>query len=297
MSERITRMQVPTEEMTITPGSACQGCGAALVSRLVFKALGPNVIRHSIPCCPDSVTKTPGVNSVFEAGGSALTGTARALKALGREDVIPVGFFGDGGVYDISFQSLSAAAERNENILVVCKDNEAYMNTGNQRSGASPKYSETSTTPVGPESRGKATPKKNIPAIFAAHGVPYIAIASIAFPEDLIAKINYAKKVKGFRLIIVQSPCPVGWRFDPSKTIETARTGVQTGVWPLYEIIDGSKFRLTYKPRELKPVSEYLKGQGRFRHMTDAEVAEIQERTTRNWEKFLKADEMGQVIL
>ncbi len=219
------------------------------------------------------------------------------MKAIGREDVIPVGFFGDGGTYDIGLQGLSAAAERNENILVVCKDNEAYMNTGNQRSSSTPLYARTTTTPIGPRSRGKPTPKKNIPLIFAAHYVPYVATASIAYPTDLIAKVLYAKKIKGFRMIIVHSPCPTGWRFDPSKTIEIGRLAVQTGMWALYEILDGEKFRLTYKPKELKPVTEYLKPQGRFRHLTEEEIAEIQEMATRNWQKLLKADERGEVII
>lgn len=297
MSERITRAQIPLEEITITPGSACQGCGAALAARLAFKAIGPNAIRHGIPCCPDSVTMHPRIGTVFEGGGAMLTGTARALKALGRTDVKTVGFFGDGGTYDIGFQGLSAAAERNENILVLTKDNEAYMNTGNQRSGATPKYSMTSTTPVGPNSRGKPRPKKNVPFIFAAHYVPYVATASIGYPEDLIAKVTYAKDLEGFRMIIIQSPCPVGWRYDPAKTMEIARSGVQSGLWPLYEIENGQKFKLTYKPKELKPVSEYLRPQRRFRHMTEEETAEIQEEAATQWETLLKADELGRLII
>jgi pyruvate/2-oxoacid:ferredoxin oxidoreductase beta subunit len=283
--------------MTITPGSACQGCGAALAARLAFKALGPNVIRHTVPCCPDSVTMNPRAGSVFEGGGAMLTGTARGLKAIGRTDVKAVGFFGDGGTYDIGFQGLSGAAERNENIFIITKDNEAYMNTGNQRSSATPKYAITSTTPVGVKSRGKETQKKNIPFIFAAHYVPYVATASVGFPEDLIAKVNYAKDIEGFRMLIIQSPCPVGWRFDPAKTIEIARAGVQTGIWPLLEIENGKDFKLNYKPKELKPVTEYLKPQARFRHMTDTEINDIQEFTTNRWESLLKSDENKQIII
>ena len=297
MSERITRAQIPMSELTITPGSACQGCGAALAARLAFKALGPNVIRHGIPCCPDSVTQTPRVSTVFEGGGAQLTGTARGLKAIGREDVLAVGFYGDGGTYDIGMQGLSAAAERNENIIVITKDNEAYMNTGNQRSSATPKYARTSTNPVGPRSRGKERPKKNIPFIFAAHYVPYVGTASVGFPEDLIAKVNYMKTITGFRMLIIQSPCPVGWRYDPAKTIEIARASVQSGIWPLYEIMDGKTFKLNYKPKELKPVTEYLSPQARFRHMTEEEIADIQETATASWENLLKADEMGRLIV
>jgi pyruvate/2-oxoacid:ferredoxin oxidoreductase beta subunit len=290
MSEKITRNDIPELEMGLSPGSACQGCGAALAARLAFKALGPNAIRLSIPCCPDTTTNHPMAMGVFEGGGAHLSGIARGLKAQGREDVIAVGFFGDGGTYDIGFQGLSAAAERNENILVLTKDNEAYMNTGNQRSGSTPKYSMTSTNAVGPKSRGKSMHKKKIPQIFAAHGVPYVATASVAFPEDLIAKVNYAKEIKGFRMIIIQSPCPVGWRHNPDMTIEIGKLGVQSGIWPLYEIIDGENFKLTYKPKELKPVTEYLKLQGRFRHMNNDEIEDIQNYTSSRWEHFLKAD-------
>ena len=297
MSERITIQKIPLEEMTITPGSACQGCGPALASRLTFKALGPNCIRHGVPSCPDSSTLTPRGGAVFEGGGAALTGTSRALKVLGKEDVIAVGFFGDGGTYDIGFQGLSAAAERNENILVVCKDNEAYMNTGNQRSGATPLYARTTTTPIGPKGRGKPRPKKNIPMIFAAHGVPYVATASVAFPADLIAKVLYAKKTKGFRMIIINSPCPTGWRYDPGDTIKVARLAVQTGMWALYEVVDGQKFKLNYRPKELRPVGECLSAQGRFRHVTEAETAEIQKMATDNWARLLKLDDAGEILL
>ncbi len=298
MSQRITRAQVSLDELTITPGSACQGCGAALAARLAFKALGPNTIRHGVPCCPDSATMTPrGGGGVFEGGGAALTGTWRALKAKGITDVQVVGFFGDGGTYDIGLQGISAAAERNENIWVITKDNEAYMNTGNQRSSSTPLYAMTSTTPVGSVIKGKQTGKKNIPMIFAAHHVPFVATASIGYPEDLIAKIEYGKTLTGFKMLIIQSPCPVGWRYDPAKTIEVARSAVQTGIWPLYEITDGEKFKLTYKPRELKPVTEYYKPQARFRHVTDEQLAGIQEDTTKNWEKLLKSDELGQLLI
>lgn len=297
MSGRLTIAQIPLEELTISPGSACQGCGPALAARLAFKALGPNTIRHGVPSCPDSETMTPMVGAVFEGGGAALTGTWRALKALGKEDVNVVGFFGDGGTYDIGLQGISAAAERNENIIVICKDNEAYMNTGNQRSSSTPLYAMTTTTPIGPKSRGEPTPKKNIPMIFAAHGVPYVATASVAFPADLIAKVQYAKSAKGFKMIIIHSPCPTGWRFDPGQTIQIARLAVQTGMWALYEVVDGRKFKLNYKPKELKPVSEYLSVQGRFRHLTEAETEEIQEMTTDNWEKLLKLDERGEVLV
>jgi len=158
-------------------------------------------------------------------------------------------------------------------------------------------YARTSTTPVGTLVKGKQERKKNIPKIFAAHGIPYIATASIGYPEDLIAKVNYGKTVEGFKMLIIQAPCPVGWRFDGSRTIEIARLGVQSGVWPLYEIVDGESFKLNYKPRELKPVSEYIKPQARFRHITDDEIENVQAETTKNWDTLLKSDELGRVLL
>lgn len=295
MSERMSIRDVPYDELTITPGSACQGCGAALAARLVFKILGPNTIRHRLPCCPDAQTRNPLATSVFEGGGAMLTGTWRALKILGKEDVNVVGFFGDGGVYDISLQSLSAAADRNENIFVICKDNEAYMNTGNQRSSSTPQFARTSTTSVGVKSRGEPSRKKNVPMIFAAHHVPYVGTASASYPMDLMAKVSYAKKLKGFKLLIINCPCPTGWRYDPSKTIELGRLIVQTGVWPLYEILDGRSFRLTYKPRELRPISEAMKMQGRFRHVTEEETAIEQAIVTEEWNRLLEVDARGHI--
>jgi len=297
MSQKVTRNDIPMSEMGITPGSACQGCGAALASRLAFKVIGPNAIRLNIPCCPDTTTNHPMSIGVFEGAGAHLSGIARGLAAQGKSDVIATGLFGDGGTYDIGFQGLSAAAERNENILVLTKDNEAYMNTGAQRSGATPKYALTSTNFPGPKSRGKPTHKKKIPQIFAAHGVPYVATASIAFPEDLIAKVEYAKSITGFRIVIMQAPCPVGWRYDPAKTIELGRTGVQSGIWPLYEVLNGEDFKLNYAPKELKPVAEYLKVQGRFRHMSEDEVGDIQSYTTARWEQLERADELKKLIM
>jgi pyruvate/2-oxoacid:ferredoxin oxidoreductase beta subunit len=258
------------------------------------------MVRQEVACCGPAFgnLEQPSIyGEVFEGAGAMSTGLAHAFKRMNREDAIVTTIVGDGGTTDIGFQGLSGAAERNENVLWVCYDNEAYMNTGGQRSGGTPKYAETTTNPVGPNSRGKNEPKKNIPMIFAAHYVPYIATASVAFPEDLMQKVKYAKDIEGFRLILIQSPCPVGWRFDPAKTIELARAGVQAGVWPLYEIEHGTTFKLNYKPKELKPVSEYLKPQSRFRHMTEVEVNEVQANVTANWQRLLKADEMKTVVL
>jgi pyruvate ferredoxin oxidoreductase beta subunit len=164
------------------------------------------------------------------------------------------------------------------------------MNTGGQRSSATPEFASTSTTPVAKMSRGKTSEKKNVPMILALHHVPYVATASVAYPKDLTAKIVYGKELHGFRYIHINSPCPTGWGTDPKDTIKIARLAVESGLWPLYEILDGRHFKLTYKPRELKPVSETLKIQGRFRHLKDEEIASIQKTTTESWSRLLAID-------
>jgi pyruvate/2-oxoacid:ferredoxin oxidoreductase beta subunit len=164
------------------------------------------------------------------------------------------------------------------------------MNTGGQRSSATPEHAQTTTTPIAKMSRGKTSEKKNVPMILALHHVPYVATASVAYPEDLTAKIIYAKELRGFRYMHIFSPCPTGWGTDSKDTIKIARLSVESGLWPLYEILDGHHMTLTYKPRELKPVSEVLKMQGRFRHLNDEEISSIQEATTKNWSRLLSMD-------
>jgi pyruvate/2-oxoacid:ferredoxin oxidoreductase beta subunit len=226
----------------------------------------------------------------FEGAAAFMTGLSRGYKIIGREDIVVAGLIGDGGTVDIGFQGLSGAAERNENVIWFTYDNEAYMNTGGQRSSATPEYAQTTTTPIAKMSRGKTSEKKNVPMIIALHHVPYVSTASVAYPEDLTAKIVYAKELKGFRYMHIFSPCPTGWGTDPKDTIKIARLSVESGLWPLYEILDGRHMKLTYKPRELKPVSEVLKMQGRFRHLNDEEISSIQEATTENWSRLLSID-------
>jgi pyruvate/2-oxoacid:ferredoxin oxidoreductase beta subunit len=226
----------------------------------------------------------------FEGAAAFLTGLSRGYKLIGREDVVIAGLIGDGGTVDIGFQGLSAAAERNENIFWFTYDNEAYMNTGGQRSGATPAHAQTSTTPIAKLSQGKVEEKKNVPFILALHNIPYVATASVAYPEDLTAKILYGKGIHGFRYLHINAPCPTGWNYDPKDTIKIARLSVDSGLWPLYEILDGRRLRLTYKPKELKPVAEALKLQGRFRHLTDETINIIQTKTKENWERLLSMD-------
>jgi len=293
MSKKMNLMDLPEEEAVWPGNPACQGCAGSLIGRLVYKALGRNSIRVEVASCAPGFMniRVPSFfGPAFEGAAAFLTGLSRGYKLMGREDIVVAGLIGDGGTVDIGFQGLSAAAERNENIFWFTYDNEAYMNTGGQRSGATPAHAQTSTTPVAKLSQGKVEEKKNVPFILALHNVPYVATASVAYPEDLTAKILYGKGIRGFRYIHIHSPCPTGWNYDPKDTIKIARLSVDSGLWPLYEITEGRRLRLTYKPRELKPVAEALKMQGRFRHLAGEAVDAIQTKTRENWEKLLSMD-------
>ncbi len=293
MSKRMSIMDIPEEEAVWPGNPACQGCAGSLAGRLVYKALGRNSVRVEVASCAPGFMniRVPSFyGPAFEGAAAFLTGLARGYKLMGREDVVIAGLIGDGGTVDIGFQGLSAAAERNENIFWFTYDNEAYMNTGGQRSGATPAHAQTSTTPIAKLSRGKVEEKKNVPFILALHGVPYVATASVAYPEDLTAKIIYGKGIRGFRYIHIHAPCPTGWNYDSKHTIKVARLSVDSGLWPLYEITEGRRFRLTHKPRELRPVSEALKLQGRFRHLTEETISAIQKKTTESWERLLSQD-------
>lgn len=293
MSKPFPLTRLGDEEFIDPANQACQGCAGSIVARIVSKALGPNIVRQEVACCGPAFgnIRAPSIYAeVFEGAGAMMTGLSRGFKRRGREDITVVGIIGDGGTVDIGFQGLSAAAERNENFIWVVYDNEAYMNTGGQRSSATTKYAYTTTTPVGELSRGKPERKKNVPLLVAAHNVPYVATASVSFPEDLIGKLRYAQGLKGFRFVHISAPCPTGWGFNPMDTIKVGREMVLSGLWPLYEVVDGRTLRLTYKPRELKPVREVLKMQGRFRHVTDPEVEEIQGDVTEFWERLTSKD-------
>jgi pyruvate/2-oxoacid:ferredoxin oxidoreductase beta subunit len=293
MSKPFPLTRLGDEEFIDPANQACQGCAGSIVARIVSKALGPNIVRQEVACCGPAFgnIRAPSIYAeIFEGAGAMMTGLSRGFKRRGREDITVVGIIGDGGTVDIGFQGLSAAAERNENFIWVVYDNEAYMNTGGQRSSATTKYAYTTTTPVGELSRGKPERKKNVPLLVAAHNVPYVATASVSFPEDLIGKLRYAQGLKGFRFVHISAPCPTGWGFNPMDTIKVGREMVLSGLWPLYEVVDGRTLRLTYKPRELKPVREVLKMQGRFRHVTDPEVEEIEVDVTEFWERLTSKD-------
>ncbi|MEA3229874.1 MAG: pyruvate synthase subunit PorB [archaeon] len=278
----------------LAPGhKTCAGCGPAIAVRQMLKVIGKNVVFCNATGCIEVTTsqypltswKIPWIHVTFENAASVASGIREALDAQGKEDVHVVAIGGDGGMVDIGFRAFSGALERGHNILVICYDNEAYMNTGVQRSGATPWHASTSTTPAGKISKGKEQWKKDVPAIAQAHHIPYVATASIGYPKDLERKIKKALSIKGPKYIHIHTPCPVGWNFDTSKTIEIAKDAVESKMWALFEIEDGKK-TLTHKPKGI-PVSKYVKAQKRFKHLSDKDIEEYQRQIDSSFkEKF-----------
>ena len=283
------------EESDYCGHMACPGCGEKILLRHVLASLGPETVIISPAGCaavtdgifPHSVSPVPFLHVPFGATASAAAGVRAGLDMLGRHDVTILAWAGDGATFDIGMGPLSAVAERNENILYVCYDNEAYMNTGVQRSSATPFGRWTTTTPEG---RLKEEPKKNIDFILASHKIPYIATGSPAFLDDLRSKTAKARKMTGLRFLHIFSPCPPGWKSDPKDSIAISRLAVESNVFPLYEIEDGSRYRLTHKPRRI-PVSEYLKLQGRFRYLSPKEIEMIQAEADRFYDLLLTLQE------
>jgi pyruvate ferredoxin oxidoreductase beta subunit len=253
---------------------------------MILEILGPNTILYGGgPCagCATRNIKLPKFGLHFSFVADAASGIVAALAAKGRDDVLVVSGAGDGGTGDISFGKVSAAAERNENMIQICIDNEAYMNTGIQKSGLTPFGAWTTTTPLGKEAN-----KKEIPMIIAQHKVPYVATNSVAYPRDLRATLEKAKGIKGFRYIHNVMPCPTGWRFNPAKSIEVTKLMVDTWVWPLFEVENGV-LKLNLKPKQ-RPVVDYLKSQNRFRHLTDDQIQWIQGNVDEKREMLLEND-------
>jgi len=295
----MAKTTIPEQEYTYPGNTGCPGCGANLVMRYLLKGLGERTMLAIPACCwavmpgywPSNCLKVPLLYNAFEATGAAISGVRAALDIKGVKDVTVVGFAGDGGTVDIGIQALSGAAERRTDAIYVMYDNEAYMNTGIQRSGSTPWGAWTTTTPVGAHNDFKHEPKKDIMAIMQAHRIPYAATVSVAYPEDFIRKAEKAKGMKGLRFIHAMSPCPPGWRINPAASIEVARLAVDTHMFPLYEIEDG-KVRITRKGKGL-PVSEYLKLQGRFSHLVESDVASIQNAVDENWKRLLEKESSG----
>lgn len=289
-----------------SPGHrACQGCAEALGVRLVGKALGRDTIVASATGCME-VTSTPlpftnwnvpWIHVAFENAAAVASGAEAGMKALMRKGRVPkkritfLAMAGDGGTSDIGVQALSGALERGHDFIYVCYDNEAYMNTGIQRSSATPYGASTTTSPAGKVVPGQVTWKKNMPEIAAAHDIPYVATACPSYPLDLIEKVKKGARIKGPAYIHILSACPTGWRLPPELSIKVGRLAVETGVFPLYEVEDG-RYKLSIDTGRLRPVKDYLKIQGRFRHLDEDMIEKIQKRVIEEYERLKKKVKM-----
>jgi len=260
----------------------CSGCGPAIAIRNILEATGKDVIIANATGClevtttpyPETSWKVPWIHCLFENAAAVASGIESALRSQGNTKTKVIALGGDGGMLDIGLQCMSGALERKHNITVICYDNEAYMNTGIQRSSGTPYGARTTTSPPGKVSIGNETFKKDVAAIAAAHHIPYVATASIAYLPDLRNKVKKALELQPSYLQ-VHAPCPVGWGFASSKTIDIGRLAVETGAWELFEI-EHNHVKNIFQPKEIKPVSEYLKTQKRFRHLKDEEIEKIQ---------------------
>jgi pyruvate/2-oxoacid:ferredoxin oxidoreductase beta subunit len=295
----VAKLTIPKEEYFMSGHIACLGCGSTLAMRYLLKGLGPRTIVSVPACCwaimhgvfPNTCLKVPIIDTAFEVTGASIAGVRAALDAKGIKDVNVVGFAGDGGTADIGIQALSGTVERNQDIFYVMYDNEAYMNTGIQRSSATPMGAWTTTTPVGKMKDWKAQPKKDMVEIMVAHRIPYTCTCSVAYPEDMLKKVKKAKGIKGSKFIHVHCPCPPGWRYQPEKTIEIARLAVETKAFPLYEVENGV-YKITKKPKGT-PIVDYLRLQNRFRHLPEDIVAQIQRDIDWEWERLLLKEKMS----
>ena len=282
-----------TDRDYFKPGHlGCPGCGAAIAIKFALKALGEKIIMVIPASCasiivgpyPQSAVNIPILHTAFATAGAAASGVRAALDMKGDTETTVLSWAGDGGTFDIGFQSLSGAVERNEDCIFVCYDNEAYMNTGVQRSSSTPFGVRTTTTPG---RDWKKTRKKNIMETMAAHRIPYAATASIAFPEDLIAKFKKAKENRGgSRFIHIFASCATGWGAPSDMSVKIARLAVQTNIFPLYEIEDGSRYILNYKGDGR--VEDYLQTQGRFKHLSQEDISQIQGMVAEDWRNLLR---------
>jgi pyruvate/2-oxoacid:ferredoxin oxidoreductase beta subunit len=284
------------EEVPLTgrflPGhAACPGCGEAQAIKFFLNALGPDAMLVVTPSCisvivgpqPLRSMQLPVFQSAFAAAAASAAGLRRALLARGEGHVTVAVLAGDGGTYDIGLQALSAAAERNEDILYCCLDNEGYMNTGAQKSGATPAGAYTASTP-----RGKPTPKKDLAGMLAVQEVPYAATATVGFPDDLARKVRRAGQIRGFRYINILAPCLPGWGMADDQSVRASRMAVETCYYPLYEVEDGRRWTVNRVPERPLPVRRFLEMQQRFAHLAEDEVAAMQERVDERWRRLLQ---------
>lgn len=299
----IALKDLPIEELYAPGHRLCAGCGPSIAAKMALKAArGPLVVSNATGCVEVSTTifpytawRVPWVHSLFENAAATASGIEAGFKALAKKgllekhvDIIALG--GDGGTFDIGIQALSGALERGHDFVYICYDNEAYMNTGIQRSGATPRGAATTTSPAGRKIPGKREFKKDLIAICVAHNIEYAATASIGFPNDYITKVRRALEVEGPAVVHVLAPCPLGWRSDPVDTIKIAKLAVQTTIFPIYEVEKG-KYQLNIKIRNPIAAEEYLKLQGRFSHLFRPEFKEeleaIKQSIKERWAKVL----------
>jgi pyruvate ferredoxin oxidoreductase beta subunit len=296
----------PKKEYFAPGHRACVGCGEMLAVRQVCKALGrETIVVNSTGCIeivsslfPQTTWEVPWIHTLFENSSAVASGVEAAIKVMQRKgkyrdkkvNILAMG--GDGATADIGLQSLSGALERGHDFLYICFDNEAYMNTGIQRSSSTPYGAITTTSPTGKKSIGQQTWKKNLPAIAVAHNIDYVATASPAYPFDLMEKVKKGVNTKGPAYIQVFSPCPTGWRSAGEMSVALARLVVETGIFPLYEVEKG-KYKMSMDFEKLRPITDYMKPQGRFRHLTEKDIDEIQTRVNEEYTK-LKEKVYGQ---
>ena len=299
--------EIQAREERLAPGHRmCAGCGGTIAVRNVLKALHPGdkaVIGNATGCLevssfmyPYTAYEDSYIHNAFENAGATLSGVETAYKALKKRGKISdeykfITFGGDGGTYDIGFQSLSGAMERGHDMVYVCYDNGAYMNTGVQRSSATPMFADTTTTPSGKESDGKMQSRKDLASIIAAHNVPYVAQTTfISNMRDLYLKAEKAIYTPGAAFLNILAPCPRGWKYDTPDIIDICKLAMETCYWPLFEVIDG-KWILSYKPKKKLPLEDFLKKQGRFKHLfkpgNEHLIAQFQEEVDKRWEELL----------
>ncbi|GBE33582.1 pyruvate synthase subunit PorB [bacterium BMS3Bbin06] len=307
MSTPLRLKELSKQEELLTGGHRlCSGCGAPIAIRQVLHAAEVPIVAANATGClevsttiyPYSAWKIPWIHSAFENAAATISGVEAMYKALKRKGKIDrkikfIAFGGDGGTYDIGLQSLSGAVERGHDFVYICYDNGAYMNTGIQRSSATPLGANTTTSPAGKIRQGKLRPRKNLTKIMAAHNIPYAAQATPAHWRDLMTKVRKALEVDGPAYIAIFAPCNRGWRTPTNNAIELCRLAADTCFWPIYEYENG-KLKINYRPKEKKPVTEFLKTQGRFKHLfspqNEALIERIQENIDREWEMLQKEE-------
>ncbi|MCR5719879.1 MAG: pyruvate synthase subunit beta [Lachnospiraceae bacterium] len=292
IAERVTAQNISDNEF-FYGHKACGGCGGSLAVRMALKVLGERTLLTLPAGCMSAVSfnypqmsyANNAIISAFAGTGAVMSGLKAGAEAMGLKDYHVLGIAGDGGTADIGLQALSGLIDRNDDAIYICYDNEAYMNTGIQKSGLTPYGSTTTTTPAGSKGKGNIKQKKNLFEIVAAHGIPYAATASVGYIEDFATKVKRASQIKGTSFIHVLAPCPTGWGIDTSETIEVAKEVVDTGLWYLAEFYDG-EYHLNRHPKVFSDVTHYIRRQGRFQHLKDEDIDIIIRSRDKTWKRI-----------